>query len=122
MNREFLEGLGLEKEVIDKVMAEHGKTINTTKQELESVTTERDNLKTQLTDRDTQLETLKEEVKDNEKLTARITELETENTNTKTQYEEQLKDLTMTNAIKLALNGKVHDEELVAGLIDKEGL
>ena len=27
MNREFLEKLGLEKEVIDKVMAEHGKTI-----------------------------------------------------------------------------------------------
>lgn len=31
MNREFLEKLGLEKEVIDKVMAEHGKTIQEVK-------------------------------------------------------------------------------------------
>lgn len=31
MNREFLEKLGLEKEVIDKVMAEHGKTIQSVK-------------------------------------------------------------------------------------------
>ena len=31
MNREFLEKLGLEKEVIDKVMAEHGKTIQSIK-------------------------------------------------------------------------------------------
>lgn len=28
MNREFLEGLGLEKEVIESIMKEHGKTIN----------------------------------------------------------------------------------------------
>ena len=33
MNREFLEGLGLEKEVINKVMAEHGKTIQSVKPE-----------------------------------------------------------------------------------------
>ena len=31
MNRKFLEELGLEKEVIDKVMAEHGKTIQSIK-------------------------------------------------------------------------------------------
>ena len=31
MNRDFLEKLGLEKEVIDKVMAEHGKTIQEVK-------------------------------------------------------------------------------------------
>ena len=31
MNREFLEKLGLEKEIIDKVMAEHGKTIQSIK-------------------------------------------------------------------------------------------
>lgn len=33
MNREFLEKLGLEKEVIDKIMKEHGKTIQSVKPE-----------------------------------------------------------------------------------------
>src|SRR5690625_5811644 len=31
MNREFLEGLGLEKEVIDSIMKEHGKAIQAVK-------------------------------------------------------------------------------------------
>ena len=31
MNREFLESLGLEKEAIDKVMAEHGKAVQAVK-------------------------------------------------------------------------------------------
>ncbi|MDT2249027.1 phage scaffolding protein [Paenibacillus larvae] len=30
--------------------------------------------------------------------------------------------MSVTNAIKLALNGQVHDEELVAGLLDKTKL
>lgn len=33
MNREFLEGLGLEKEVINEIMKEHGKTIQSVKPE-----------------------------------------------------------------------------------------
>lgn len=122
MNREFLEGLGLEKETIDKVMAEHGKTVNSTKQELESVTTERDNLKEQLTERDTQLNDLSDKVKDSEELTAEIDRLKEENANKATELDETVKELTMTNAIKLALAGKVHDEELASSLIDKEKL
>ena len=44
MNRKFLEDLGLEKEVIDAVMAEHGKTIQELKpaqEELEAVRNEK---------------------------------------------------------------------------------
>lgn len=120
MERKFLEGLGLEKEVIDKIMAEHGNTVNTTKQELDSVTTDRDNLKTQLKDRDKQLNELKDV--DPEALKERITTLETENKTQKEDYEKQLKDKTVTNAIKLSLAGQVHDEDLAVSLIDKEKL
>ena len=37
MNRKYLEDLGLEKEVIDKVMAEHGKAIQEASQAPEAV-------------------------------------------------------------------------------------
>lgn len=122
MIREELKELGLSDEQIDKVMASHGKVVNTTKQELETVTTERDNLKEQLTERDNQLNDLSDKLKDNDELTAEINRLKDENKTTKEQYEADLKDLTMTNAIKLALAGKVHDEDLASSLIDKEKL
>lgn len=48
MERKFLEGLGLDKDTVEKVMAEHGKTIEQHKQQLTDITTERDGLKTQL--------------------------------------------------------------------------
>ena len=45
MHREFLKELGLEKDIIDKIMTENGNDINATKSKLE---TERDNYKEQL--------------------------------------------------------------------------
>lgn len=50
MERKFLEGLGLDKDTVEKVMAEHGKTIEQHKTQLTGITTERDGLKTQLDD------------------------------------------------------------------------
>lgn len=120
MNREFLEKLGLEKDTIDQIMAEHGKTLNATKQQLETVEQERDELQTQLEARDTQLEELKKV--DPEELQQRIEELEQENQAAKEQYESELKDVRLNSAIKLAISGQVHDEDLVAGLFDKEKL
>lgn len=120
MNREFLEGLGLEKETIDKVMAEHGKTVNTTKQELSDVTTERDTLQTTLKDRDEQLNALKD-VKPDE-LKQQISDLQTANEDAKKEHDATVKDLQLTSAIKLALTGQVHDVDVAATLINKEKL
>lgn len=68
--------------------------------------------------RDKQLEDLKEI--DAEGLQKQIETLQEENRTAKEDYEKELKGLQLSNAIKLAINGKVHDEELVAGLVDKE--
>lgn len=68
--------------------------------------------------RDEQLEKLKEI--DVDGLKEQIETLQQENQTTKETYEKELKELQLSNAIKLAINGKVHDEELVAGLVDKE--
>ncbi|MDH5160348.1 phage scaffolding protein [Heyndrickxia oleronia] len=74
-------------------------------------------LEKQIGDRDRQLEDLKKI--DAEGLQEKIKELQKENETAKTEYETKLKDTQLTSALKLALNGKVHDTDLVAGLIDK---
>ena len=120
MNREFLEELGLEKDAIDQIMAEHGKTLNATKQQLADVEQERDTLNDELKARDEQLKGLKE--MDPEALQQKITQLEQENQQARDKYESELKDVRLNSAIKLAIAGQVHDEDLVAGLFDKEKL
>lgn len=77
-------------------------------------------LEKDISDRDIQLEDLKKV--DAAGLQAEITRLQGENKTAKETYEKELKDLTLTNAIKLAIAGKVHDESIVSGLIDKTKL
>lgn len=68
--------------------------------------------------RDIQLEDLKKV--DAAGLQAEIVRLQGENKTAKETYEKELRDIQLSNAIKLAIGGKVHDEDLVAGLVDKE--
>lgn len=79
-------------------------------------------LEEDIKERDTQLETLKKSAGDNEALKKEIETLQADNKKKDEDYQAELKDLRLNNAIKLALNGKVHDEDLVAGLIDKSKL
>lgn len=76
-------------------------------------------LEMDLADRDKQLEELKKTAGASEDLKKQIEQLQADNKKKDEEYQAQLKDLTLTNAIKLAVAGKVHDEDLVAGLIDK---
>jgi len=115
MNKEQLIALGLTEEQADKVVAGFGTMIPKTR--LDEKINEVKDLKTQLTDRDTQLEELKKV--DAEGLQAKITELQKANDDSKVAFEQQLKDVQMASALKLALAGKVHDADLVSGLVDK---
>ena len=65
---------------------------------------------------------MKKSAGDNEALKTQIATLQADNQKKDTEYQAQLKDVTLSNAIKLALTGKVHDEGLVAGLFDKSKL
>ena len=60
MKREFLEGLELEKDMIDLIMAEHGKTVQTYKASLEETQGVVEAQKEQLTQRDEDLQKLKD--------------------------------------------------------------
>lgn len=73
-----------------------------------------------ISERDKQLEELKKI--DAEGLKAEIERLQEENKAAAEKYEAELKDIQLANAIKLAVAGKVHDEDLVSGLVDKTKL
>lgn len=60
MKTEFLKGLGLEQEVIDKIMAENGKDIKAEQEKTTKAENERDNFKEQLNTATTELEKFKD--------------------------------------------------------------
>mgnify|MGYP001947133082 FL=1 len=70
--------------------------------------------------RDKQLEDLKK--RDVEDWQKQIETLQEENKTAKETYENELRELQLSNAIKLAINGKVHDEDIVSQLIKKDEL
>ena len=122
MERKFLEDLGLTKEQIDSVMTENGKDINKAKGDIESVKAERHTAKETIKERDTQLENLKGSVGDNKELKLQIENLQTENKTTKENYEAEIKELKLSNAIKLAILDTAQDVDLVTSLFDKSKL
>ncbi|MFC3802703.1 phage scaffolding protein [Cohnella sp. GCM10012308] len=66
-----------------------------------------------------QLEEVKKSAGDNDKLKAQIQTLQDENKAAKDKYESDAKELRLSTALKLSLAGKVHDPDIVAGLLDK---
>jgi len=73
-----------------------------------------------IAERDKQLEELKKI--DAEGLKAEIERLQEENKSAAEKYEAEIKDIQLANAIKLAVAGKVHDEDIVSQLIKKDEL
>lgn len=121
MNREQLKEMGLTDEQIDKVMAAHGKVFNPTKEQLDTVTTERDSLKEQIAERDTQLDNLSKQVKDNEELTAELDRLKEENKTTAAQMQEKLDKQAFEFNLEKALSAaKVRNPKAVKALLDTE--
>lgn len=122
MKRKFLEDLGLEKEAIDKIMAENGTDIEAAKADYETLKQQLDTSNVQIKERDEQLETLKKSSGDNEALTQQINTLQAENKAAREKYEADIKELKLTTAIKLAVGATAQDTDLVAGLFDKAKL
>lgn len=119
MNRAFLEGLGLEKESVDKIMSEHGRSVESQKTKVTDLTTERDDYKTQLAQRDKDLKDLEKKATGSDELKTQLTDLQSKYDTEKGEYEQKLKDTQLASAIKLALAGKVHDTDIATGQLDK---
>lgn len=119
--KQLLEGMQLSQEQIKQItegvdghykgyVPEHRfKEVNDAKKSLEST----------LKERDQQLADLKKSAEGNEALQTKIKELEEANKQAADKYQAELKELQTNTALKLALSGKVHDPDLVVGLLDK---
>lgn len=113
------DGVLNQEELIKEVNTEFPKNA-VPKEQYNTLAETKTKLENDIKERDKQLEDLKKV--DAAGLQAEIERLQGENKIAKEKYEAEIKDLTLTNAIKLALNGKVHDESIVSGLVDKTKL
>ena len=122
MKTEFLKGLGIvEQSVIDAIMAENGKDINAVKSNTTQLETQIENLKNQISERDSQLKGLKESAKDNEGLTNKITELENANKKASEEYENKIAAMQKTHAIESGVrDAKAKNVKAVMALIDAD--
>lgn len=123
MTRKQLEDLGISKEQIDGIMKINGEDIENAKSasavEIKNLQTELSGLKTQVADRDKQLETLKTAVGDNETLTRQIADLQAENTKVKENHESEMTQLKIDFAVEKALTGaKAKNIKAVKALLD----
>lgn len=123
MTRKQLEDLGLSKEQVDGIMKINGDDIENAKSasaaEIKNLQTEVSGLKTQVTDRDKQLETLKTAAGDNETLTKQIADLQAENTKVKETHESEMNQLKVDFAVEKALTGaKAKNIKAVKALLD----
>ncbi|WP_077622007.1 phage scaffolding protein [Sediminibacillus massiliensis] len=124
MKREFLKELELEEEVINKIMIEHGKTVNDIKDKADKVDTlesQIENYKQQIQDRDTQLDELKEKAKGNEEMQQKIADLQKANEEDAKQWEGKLLEERKEAKLELALkDAKAKNNKAVKALIDAE--
>ena len=128
MKRKFLEDLGLEKEMIDKIIDENSADIGRAKGELESIkeklsTTEKEleSTKKLVTERDTQLETLKNSSGDVESLKKQIETLQNDNKAKDEAHAAEIKQLKIDAAVDTAIsNAKGKNAKAIKALLDLE--
>lgn len=107
MKRKFLEDLGLEKEVIDKILDQNSQDIGVIKKQNETLEERVDQLNTDIKTRDTQLEDLKK-LGDPKELQEKLDEAIEQNDNSKREYEEKIANMKFDSAIEKALTGAKH--------------
>lgn len=107
MNRKTLEEMGLTKEQIDQIMKENGESIENAKaklqEQIDEITKDRDGYKSQISERDKQLEELKKDAKNTEDLTAKVAELQEANKTAAKAHEAEIKELRVNAAVDKAL-------------------
>lgn len=124
MKKEEFIALGISEELAAKAEAASLKELEgyVSKEQLETANTEKKHLQDDIKARDTQLEELKKSSGDNAELKKQIEELQKANKEDAEKHAGEMKELCLTSAIKLAVAGKVHDEDMAAALFDRTKL
>ncbi|WP_353422496.1 phage scaffolding protein [Staphylococcus delphini] len=121
MKREFLRGLGLEEETVQKVIDEHHDSLREYKDKAEKVESLQEQLDTanaELSNRDEQITELQSKVGDNEELKQELQDYKDKNA----EYDERLKELQLNNAIKLSVAKDANDADDILAFIKKDAL
>ena len=124
MTQEQFEALGIEKTLAKRAADESEKELKgyVTKDTFDAKEQERKQLETSVNDYKTLLETLKTAAGDNETLKQQIADLQEQNKQKDLEHQKEMKDLKLTNAIKVAISATAQDSDLVAGLVDRNKL
>ena len=123
--KELLKKAGIEDSKLDQIVGDINKTLPehfVPKARYNEVAEAKKKLEADVAERDKQLDELKKAAGASEELRKQIETLQAENKAAKEKYEADLKELKLSTAIKAAIAGKVHDEDLVAGLFDRNKL
>lgn len=116
MKREFLEGLGIEKDVVDKIMAEHGTTMQSSKTEI-------DEFKAQIKERDDDLKNLNKQLKDVEGVPEELKTLKEKYETAKTETESKVKQLKFDYALEQAITKSgARNPKAVRGMLESDKL
>ena len=105
MKRDFLESLGLDKEVVDKILAENGSDIEREKAKTTQAKADLADAKAQLESRDKDLADLKKNTGDAADVQAKLDELQAKYDKETKDLQAQLADRDYTDAITKAIAG-----------------
>ena len=123
MKREELTALGLTGEQVDAVMASAKQSENVLRDQLTTVTAERDNLKATVDTNASELKKLEKANKDNEELTSQLTQLRQQADDQAKQFEAQQYQAKLDKLLGEGLaEAKVRDAGIVGKLINRDEL
>ncbi len=124
MTQEQFEALGIEKSLAKKAAEASAEELKgyVSKEDYDTVDQQRKQAETSVADYKNQLETLKTTAGDNEALKTQIADLQTQNQQKEQEHKQELAELKMMSAIKMAIAADAQDSDLVAGLVDRKKL
>lgn len=121
MERKVLEEMGLEKDQINTIMADYGKSVNSLKEQVDTLRTERDTFKSQVDSSNKQLEELKGKITNNDKAKQTIADLQQQLKESEATAKAELLSVKKTNAINNALrDAKVRDTKAIMPFINTD--
>ncbi len=124
--KELLKKTGIEEAKVDEIVGNINKELPKyfmPKDKYNEVNEAKKQLESDIKERDKQLKDLGDKVKGNEELEKQIKELQETNKKAKEEYESKIKNVTLDNAIKLALkDNKAKYDDLLMTKFDREKL
>lgn len=123
MERKTLEEMGLEKDQINTIMSDYGKAVNGLKEQVDTLTAERDSFKKQVNESNKQLDELKGKVKDNDEAQKQIADLQKQLKDSESNAQAELLAVKKNNAINNALReAHVRDNKAIMPFLDTDAI